>query len=175
MKKCPVSIFLAMSLDGYIAGPDGNLDFLSVAESAGEDYGYSEFVAQHDTVIMGRNTYEKVMLFDVEFPYSQKKCYVFSNREGDSNPDVEFVKSKPADLIARISRSGSSGIYCDGGANLIQQMITGRLIDRFVISVIPVMLGNGIPLFDKQEFLTELKLQEAKSYKTGLVKLTYLL
>ena len=174
MQNCPVSIFLAMSLDGFIAGPDGDLDFLDSIDHGEEDYGYHKFVNEVDTVLLGRKTYDKVMSFDVEFPHKDRKCFVFStdSHNNDKNEFVKFVNMPPSDLIEEIRASGSKGIFCDGGANLIAQLHNDGLIDRYIISIIPVVLSSGISLF--QNFDTaNLKFIESASFPSGLVQLTY--
>lgn len=174
LQNCPVSIFLAMSIDGYIAEPDGNLDFLDSIDHGEEDYGYHKFVSEVDTVLLGRHTYDKVMSFNVEFPHKDRKCYVFSNTlsNDETNQNVEFVNKPPDELINEIRNGGSKGIYCDGGANLIDQLHNDSLIDRYIISIIPVVLGSGISLFEHAS-KANLKLINSKSYPSGLVQLTY--
>lgn len=174
MQKCPVSIFLAMSIDGFIAAPDGNLDFLDAIDHGDEDYGYYKFVSEVDTVLLGRHTYDKVMSFDVEFPHKDRKCFVFSSTYTSNKSDefVEFVNKSPAELVDEIRSGGSKGIYCDGGANLIVQLHNASLIDRYIISIIPVVLGEGISLFKNMK-TANLNLISAKSFPSGLVQVIY--
>lgn len=169
----PVKLFIAMSLDGFIAGPNDNLDFLSLVESPGEDYGYSTFVSTVDTVIMGRKTYEKVLSFGGEFPHAGRKCYVLTGSDLPGDPDVEFYRGTVESLISMIRQHPSKGIYCDGGASVISQLMQKDLIDELTISIIPVVLGNGTRLFSENIPELRLKLSGAKHYPTGLVQLHY--
>ncbi len=169
----PLSLFIAMSLDGYIAGRNDDIDFLSMVEEPGEDYGYSEFTQSIDTVVMGRKTYEKVLSFGLEFPHRNRKCYVFSSSRTGTDDNVEFYSGPPDKLIEKIRGGTGKGIYCDGGANLVQQMINLDLMDQYIISIIPVILGSGIRLFEEASATIKLKLMYSRSYPSGLVQLCY--
>lgn len=166
-------LFIAMSADGYIASTDGDLSFLSVVESKGEDYGYSNFVAGVDTVIMGRKTYEKVLSFGIEFPHKNKRCIVVSDSKSGKDENVEFFSGNLNALINELKNTGKGDIYCDGGASLVFSLMKENLIDSFIVSIIPVMLGEGIRLFESGRPFMNLELEYAKSYPSGLVQLCY--
>lgn len=171
--EAPLTLFIAMSLDGFIAAQNDNLDFLTAVETPGEDYGYSAFTATVDTVIMGRKTYDKVLSFGVDFPHEGKKCYVFSTERTGTDENVEFYNGSPEKLIQKIRDEGSVGIYCDGGAKLVQQLSKLNLFDHYIISIIPVILGSGVRLFGDDGREIKLRLNQTKSFSSGLVQLHY--
>ncbi len=161
-----------MSLDGYIAKPDGNIDFLSMVETAGEDYGYADFVNEIDTVIWGRKTFDKVLEMTGEVPYKNKAVYVVSkSRKG--NHEHAVYHSDVVKLVTKLKQDDGKDIYCNGGSEVIAELLKHSLIDRIVVSVIPHLLGDGIKLF--REGLPEQKLRFRKSvtYPSSLVQLWY--
>lgn len=168
-----VIVFIAMSIDGFIAAENDNLDFLSLVEQEGEDYGYNEFHNSVDTVIMGRKTYDKVLSFNVPFPHSNKTCYVLTKNNSLKSNEVIFYKNSVETLINELKSQAGKNIFIDGGAKTVQLFLEKNLVDELIISIIPTILGNGVPLFaaiTKQQLYT---LVEAKSFAKGLVKLHY--
>ena len=139
-------LYIAMSLDGYIADVDGGIDWLYEVEGEG-DNGYFAFYETVDTIIMGRTTYDQILTFDCEWPYSGKKCYVFTNREHAPDSNVEFVTGDIPGFMSDLKSQSGSNIWLLGGAELIDGFMKERLVDEFVIAVIPMILGRGIPLF----------------------------
>jgi dihydrofolate reductase len=168
-----VVLYIATSLDGYIAAENDELSFLSIVERQGEDYGYNEFIKTVDTVIMGRKTYDKILSFGIDFPHRDKKCYVLSRTRTGVDENVEFFNGDISALIKSIRSTGGSDIFIDGGAELVFELMKLNLIDRYIISVIPVMLGNGTPLFKPGRPQQNLKLVDSKTYPSGLVQLWY--
>ncbi|AHM63511.1 bifunctional deaminase-reductase domain-containing protein [Flammeovirgaceae bacterium 311] len=162
-----------MSLDGYIAKEDDNLDFLSVVEKKGEDYGYTAFQREVDTLIWGRRTYDKVLSFGIDFPHKDKKCYVISRSRTGSDENVEFYGGDLSELIARIRSKEGKHIYCDGGGEVVFELMKNNLIDKLIISVIPYLLGSGIRLFKDGRPEQQLQLSKSISFPTGLVQLWY--
>jgi dihydrofolate reductase len=162
-----------MSLDGYIAKADDNLDFLSVVEKEGEDYGYVAFQQEVDTLIWGRKTYDKVLSFGMDFPHKDKKCYVLSRSKTGSDENVEFFGGDIGELIARIRSEEGKHIYCDGGAEVVYELLKNRLIDKLIISVIPYLLGSGIRLFKDGRPEQQLQLIRSTTFPTGLVQLWF--
>lgn len=167
-----LSVYLAMSLDGYIAGEGGDLSFLAPFEGGNEDYGYVKFLKTVDVVIMGRNTYDKVLSFGTGFPYGNKKVYVFTHRESVAAPNIIFTKQNPARLVNKLNKEGKQ-IYCDGGASLIDQLRKANKIDRYIISLIPTLVGKGIRLFKDAGKPERLELVRSKKYTSGIVQLEY--
>ena len=162
-----------MSADGYIATPDGDLSWLAAVERPGEDYGYHEFVSTVDTVIMGRKTYDKVLSFGIEFPHKGRKCYVWSQSRSGSDENVTYVNGPLSTLIAELKGAEGKDIFIDGGAELVHQLMTEGLIDRYIISLIPVFIGGGIPLFKNGRPEQHLSLMRSMAYTSGLVQLWY--
>lgn len=168
-----VILFIAASLDGYIAKPDGGVDFLSSVDAPGEDYGYAEFVKTVDTVLMGRKTYERVLTFGGEFPHKDRRTIVLSRKKKGADGNVEFRSGDPAKLIARLRKETGGDIYCDGGAQVVHALLKKDLIDVLIVSTLPVLLGDGIPLFKRGRPEKRLKLVSSRAFPSGLVQSRY--
>lgn len=167
-----VVVYIAASLDGYIAKKDGDISFLSSVETPGEDYGYAEFIKGVDAVLMGRKTYDKLLSMSVPFPHSGRKCYVASRKRKGSDGRVEYVRD-PAKLIGKLRKAPGKDIFCDGGADLINALLKKDLVDVLVLSVIPVLLGDGIPLFKRGRPEKRLRLVDSRSFPSGVAQLRY--
>ncbi|MEN7549254.1 dihydrofolate reductase family protein [Rapidithrix thailandica] len=167
-----VILYIAMSLDGYIAKEDDNIDFLSIVSTQGEDFGYAEFQQNIDTLIWGRKTYDKVLSFGIDFPHKDKKCYVLSNTKQGKDENVEFIQNVEQ-LIKRLQQEPGKDIYCDGGGALVFELLSHALIDRLIISIIPHLLGNGIRLFRDGRPEQNLKFKKSITFPSGLVQLWY--
>lgn len=146
MKQNKVILYIAMSLDGYIARPDGSVDWLHDVEGEG-DNGYSDFYSQVGTVIMGRNTYEEVLKLTDEFPYAGKPCYVLTRTYKDDHPYVSFTDEAIDTLIPRLRENSDGYVWLVGGGQLVQQFLNKGLIDELELYIIPKLIGEGIPLF----------------------------
>jgi dihydrofolate reductase len=173
--KC--SVFIATSLDGFIARQDGSIDWLTGAADTGgaEDYGYKEFFDSVDTLIMGRNTYELALTFP-EWPYGDKRMIVLSSGS-PRIPEalagsVEVSSATPADLVRQLAERGAQHAYVDGGKT-IQGFLRAGLIHEMTITRIPVLIGDGIPLFGSLDGDMRFNLVETKSYPSGLVQSKY--
>ncbi len=169
-----VILYIAMSLDGYIAKPNGDLGFLSMVEKEGEDYGYADFVKTIDTVIVGRKTYDKVLSMGYEFPYIDKDAYIITRTARPSVGSVKFYSGSLKDLVARLKNESGKHIFADGGSEIVNELLKDDLIDEFYISVIPVLLGDGILLFKGGRMETGLKLIQSTPFDKGLVQLHYM-
>lgn len=170
-----VILYIASSFDGYISGPNGELDWLPTGtDGDGEDYGYYEFYDSIDTVLMGRTTYEQVLSFDVPYPYPDKTSYVFT-RSTDMEKDehATFVSEGISAFIERIQKSPGKDIWLIGGGKLATAFMDAGLIDEIVLTIIPIVLGEGIPLLDKLDRRVGLKLIDSTSYSSGLVQVRY--
>jgi len=163
-------LYIAQSLDGYIAPADEDLSFLNAVAVEGEDYSYADFVATCDTVIMGRRTYDKVASMGVPDPHPERMLYVITSRPAPSTDHIRFHAGDPVALAKELKARSGKHIYCDGGAELVHAFLQHDMIDRFIISTIPVLLGGGIRLFRERRPQHELKLLRAQSYSSGLVK-----
>jgi dihydrofolate reductase len=162
-----------MSLDGFIAKPDGDIGFLSMVEKEGEDYGYGEFIQKVDTIIIGRKTYDKIRSMDMDFPYGERIVYVLSHSSNADTDNIHFYNGQLIDLIHTIRNKLGKHIYCDGGAETIHQLLADDLVDELIISIIPVLLGEGISLFKGGLTQKKLKLQNISSFEKGLVQMHY--
>ena len=145
------SVYIATSLDGFIATSDGGLDWLDeIPNPDGSDHGYAEFMSGIDAIVMGRKTFEKVLTFSL-WPYD-KPVYVLSRSKvrvpNELENKVEIVKKNPKTLVDQLKERGHQNLYIDGGIT-IQGFLEEDLIDELIITRIPVLLGNGAPLFGK--------------------------
>lgn len=165
------SVFIATSVDGYIARPDGGLDWLSRVEQPGEDYGYARFADTVDVLVTGRATYDIVRGFPT-WPYAGKRVIVLSHRPAPAHEGVEFFAGDVRDLVARLTAEGVRRVYVDGG-NVIRQFLAAGLVDDMTLSIIPVVLGDGIRLFDRGIGEHGLELSSSQSWPTGLVQQRY--
>jgi dihydrofolate reductase len=164
------SVFIATSLDGFIARPDGSLDWLTGHDHQGNDYGYAAFAASVDALVIGRATYEIARGFDA-WPYAGKRVVVLTHRGGEPRHGEELVAESAAAVAARLARDGCRRAYVDGGA-VIRQFVSAGLIDDLTISVIPRLLGAGLPLWgDTRD--TRLRLTACESWPTGVVQVRY--
>ena len=173
-----VILYIAASIDGYIAREDGAVDWLDMVAMEGEDYGYTAFYEGVDALIMGSKTYEEVLaLSPGVWPYVGKLSYVLSRRRLTSeNLEIVITAETAEDVVAKLKREGAGRIWLLGGGALTASMLELDLIDEIILSVIPVMLGKGLPLFPRQELGDKkLELVETKGYGSGLGQLHYLL
>lgn len=168
-----VILYISMSLDGYLASLDDSLDFLSSVAQEGEDYGYSDFVSSVDTVIIGRKTYEKVLSMGFEYPHVDKAVYIITRSERESIGSFNFYTGDLGELIADLKSRPGGNIYCDGGAEIANELMRNNLIDEFIISVIPILLGDGVLLFRGGRPEQSLRLINSKSFEKGLIQLHY--
>ncbi len=173
MEKSKTVLYIAMSLDGYIAKEDGGIGWLSIAEWPEEDYGYGEFIKDVGTVIMGRKTYEKVLSLGIPFPHRDKRCYVLSSSRSGQDENVIFYSGSMKDLIQAIKLEHEGNIFVDGGAETVHALLRENLIEECVISILPVLLGGGIRLFREGRAENRLRLISSKPFPSGLVQLHY--
>lgn len=173
MSQRKLVLYIAMSLDGYIAGENDDISWLSIVEQEGEDYGYFEFIKTVDTVIMGRKTYDKVLSFGIDFPHSDKKCYILSKSKTGKDENVEYWNGNVKDLMTEIRQQDGLNIYCDGGSEIVFELMKHHLIDEYVISIIPTLVGKGVTLFKSGRPTEHLTLKKVLSFPKGLVQLWY--
>lgn len=170
-----VSVFIAASLDGYIARSDGGLDWLEGPTDPDEDYGYTDFMATVDALVMGRLTFEKVATFP-EWPYPGKRVIVLSRTLRTLPPAfgdlAELRRDLPVDLVEHLRREGCTRVYVDGGLT-IQAFLDAGLLTDLTLTRIPVLLGGGIPLFGTLQRDVRLQHQATRAYPAGLVQSTY--
>jgi dihydrofolate reductase len=174
--KC--SVFIATSLDGYISRPDGSIDWLNEANASvpeGEDCGYGAFIRTVDVLVMGRNTFELALTFDA-WPYESLQVVVLSSH-GVAVPEglaqtVSVSSESPAQLVARLAALGRKHLYVDGGKT-IQSFLADDLVDEMTITLIPVLLGAGRPLFGPLQADKRLSLLASRAFEFGFVQNRY--
>ena len=168
-----VSVFIGASVDGFIARPNGDLDFLP--EGGGEPHGYNEFIASVDAIVIGRKTFEKVLTFGA-WPYGNKRVVVLSSHPVDPSAAVggvvERMAGSPAEIVSQLAASGAHHLYVDGGIT-IQGFLRAGLIQRLIITRVPVLIGDGIPLFGTLSQDVRLRHVATRHYASGLVQSEY--
>lgn len=168
-----VIYYVATSLDSYIATPDGGVEWLSAFESAGEDYGYSGFYASVDAVLLGSRTYTQCLTFG-EWPYPGKPCWVFSWRQIEvAQPGVTLTTQSPLHVTAELRARNLRRAWLVGGGELAASFRAHGLITEYIVSIIPMILGAGVPLFASPGPKENLKLADSKSYPNGVTQLRY--
>jgi len=165
MKK-KVILYIATSLDGFIARKNGSVDWLPQPENS-EDFGMKKFLDSIGIVILGNTTYK-----EFKAPYPKKKCYVFSRKNSGKEDNITYVNGDVKHFIDTLSDENGN-IWLVGGAEIIKEFLKNNLIDEFIITVIPTVLGEGIPLFAEECGEHKLKLQNIKSYDSGVVQIHY--
>lgn len=166
-------LYIACSLDGYIAKPNDDLGFLNLVHKEGEDYGYHDFVSSVDTVIVGRRTYDWVVGQGYDFPHADKESYIITRQHKPKEGNVTFYCGDIAQLVRELKAKSGKNIFCDGGAEVVHLLLTEKLIDELILSVIPVLVGDGTRLFKDGRSEQNLKLISSKPFETGLVQLHY--
>lgn len=173
MHRPVVRVFVAASLDGFIASADGDLAWLCAFDDPPEQTGYSRVSAETDTLVLGRNTYDSVLGFDA-WPYAGKRVVVLTHRSiAGQHGEVAYSGSLET-LLHDLWVQGSRQVYLDGG-NAIRQGLVGGCVDELTISWAPVLLGTGIPLFGSEVPQARLRLVRSQSLPSGLVQGTYAL
>ncbi len=169
-------LYIAQSLDGFIARPDGNLDWLtSTPNPQTGDYGYADLFSSVGTIIMGRKTYEAIIGFGLDWPYSDYDTYIVTK---NSNLTVHTPNTSPLtgnlkDFVTELKKTAQKDIWLVGGGQVITEFINEDLLDKMIIAIMPKIIGEGLPLFAHKPKETHWKLIEAKPFDTGVVSLTY--
>lgn len=168
-----VILYIACSLDGYIAQPGDDLSFLDSMQKEGEDYGYHTFIAEVDTILMGRKTYDWVVNAVGKFPHEDTETYIINRTPRPAEGKVQFYTGNLITLVQELKVKPGGTIFCDGGAQLVNALLQEKLLDELIISVVPVLLGDGIRLFQDGRPELGAQLLEVKHFDTGLVQLHY--
>jgi dihydrofolate reductase len=170
MPRPTCCVFIATSVDGFIARGDQTLDWLDVVQRKGEDYGYQRFFDSTDALVIGRKTYDFVRKLDA-WPYGSKRCVVLTHRPVTPKANETFFAGTPRALLARLARAGVRRVYVDGGA-VISQFLAAGLVDELTVSQVPVLLGEGIRLFQggREQPLT---LVRSRAFPSGLVQTSW--
>jgi len=165
-----VKLFIANSLDGFIARPDGSVDWLFMDA----DYGMTEFYKSIDSILFGRKTYDVALSLGGAPSYKGIKNYVFSRTlKTSADKNFEFVSGDIRSFIDSLKQSKGKDIWLMGGGELIESFMNERLIDEFILTVHPIILGEGVPLFRGSRQQTDLKLIACKTYESGIVQVSY--
>jgi len=168
-------LYISCSLDGYIAKPNDDLNFLKLVEKEGEDYGYNEFISTVDTLIIGRKTYDWVRknIGTVHYDNGDRDVYVISRTPQPNLGRTIFYSEDLKNLISKLKSEAGKNIYCDGGAEIINSLLMEDLIDEMTISIVPILLGDGIRLFQDNRPEQNLIFISSKSFDTGLIQIHY--
>jgi dihydrofolate reductase len=171
--KPDVLYYVACSLDGYIATSDGGVDWLEPFQAGGEDYGFAEFYSSVDAPVMGSRTYE-FALEHRPWQAPDKPSWVFTSRDLPiAHPSVTLTSEDPAKVIDSIGERGLKRIWLMGGGKLAASFRARGLISRYIVAVVPIILGEGIPMIAADSRQDALRLIEVKPYPNGLVQLSY--
>jgi len=163
-KKRNLVLFIASSLDGFIATKDESLEWLYNVEGEG-DNGFSDFYETVDTVLLGKRTYDWVMKQDIEeFPYKKKECYVFTRSSIENTKDVKFVNNNVTEFVDKLKSQDGKNIWIVGGGELFHSFIQEKLVDEIIITVAPSILGKGVPLFREGDYQLDLSLKRMRSF-----------
>jgi dihydrofolate reductase len=174
MKK--IILYIACSLDGFIADEQGGVDWLeSLPNPTGTDHGYTAFLEEIDTVVMGRKTYEKVLSMDVDWPYSLFKTIVFSNSwQGKAmSPQTEITANLTRDSIQGIRNQSNKDIWIVGGGMIVARLLAMNAIDEIRLFIAPVILGRGTPLFPEGTLASTWICADSVRFDSGIVQITY--
>ena len=171
--KMKVTLYIAASVDGYIAGPGREIDWLSVVDQPGEDYGYYQFYDSIDALVMGSKTYE-LPDGEAEWPYPGKPSFVFSRQDMKTNrDDVTFVSDPVENVVGRLRSQEFQHVWLIGGGELIRSFLAQGLIDEDIILFLPIILGAGIPLFPPANPQQRLELISSRQFESGLIQAHY--
>jgi len=166
------SVFIGATVDGFIARANGAIDFLP--PNGGEPHGYLEFMDTVDAIVIGRKTFETVLSFP-EWPYAKPAIVLTSNPHRLTPPagaDCEIINATPLEVVASLSQRGMAHIYVDGGVT-VQRFLAAGLIQRIIVTRVPVLIGEGTPLFGPLAHDIRLEHVETRSYRSGLVRTEY--
>lgn len=169
-----VIYYVATSLDGYIATPDGGLSWLAAFEGSVEDYGYNAFYNSVDVVLLGSRTFEQALTFG-DWPYAGKPAWVFTSRRlGSARDDVTVTNRSPTEVVAHLEAQGLRRAWLVGGGSLAGSFRAAGLITEYIVSFMPVILGSGIPIFGGSGSEQRLRLVQTTPYPDGVLQLRYL-
>lgn len=171
-----IKLYIAASIDGYIADPDGGLDWLSSYPITPElNYGYDEFFNSVDSVIMGGRTYRDILNMDVIYPYKDKTSYIITRNKNSQTfiENVQFLSDNIIEMVTALKEQQGKDIWLVGGGEIISMLLDNNLIDEMIITHIPKMLGDGIPLFPKMKVESNWKLLNSQSYSNCVLSVEY--
>ena len=170
-----IIIYIAASVDGKIAKPNGNIDWLNEGLAVTKtDYGYKKFYKSIDTTLIGNNTYKKILKFGIDFPYKGKENFVItSNKKIKQDTNVTFISNNIIKSVKKIKEKDGKNIWLVGGGKLNSYLMKNKLVDEIKLFTMPIVLGTGIPMFNEIPINCKLELQSSKKYATGVVELNF--
>lgn len=168
-----IVLFIAPSLDGYIATKEDSLDWLFKVEGEG-DNGYTEFFETIDTILMGKKTYDWIMKYEKgKFPYPNKDCYVFSRSQLSNTDDAKFVNEDIVHFTNNLKKEEGKNIWIVGGGDLLHMFLKEKLVDELILTIAPTIIGEGIPLFKAGDYQLDLYLKGTRTFNQ-FVELHYI-
>lgn len=169
-----VSLYIAASLDGFIARKNGSIDWLPPIPPGGEDYGYGAFYDEVDTLLMGRKTYDQARTLG-PWPHAERRCVVFSGKRGGAvDEHAEFVDCDIASFVRELKAEPGDGvIWLVGGAEIVAACLAGGVVDEIILTTVPLLLGEGVRLFPETNWTTQLRLRNVRAFDGGLVQQAY--
>lgn len=173
MKK--IKLYIAASLDGYLARPDGDIEWLTgFPNPSKSDYGYMDFLKTIDIVIMGGRTFYDILAMDVKWPYEKQTSYIVTRKPEQSSDNIKFISENVIQTISELRNQSGKDIWIVGGGELIAMLLNENLIDEMILFHVPLMLGNGIRLFPSQSKNIQWELKDSKAYDSGILEVKYL-
>lgn len=172
-----VTLYIACSIDGFIARPNGSLDWLyAIPNPDNIDHGYVDLMEKTSCIIMGRKTYSELLGFGIEWPYSDKMTYIVSNNKAfkPETPNTKNINEDIVEFVTNIKAETTGDIWLVGGGQIVTYFLNNDLIDKMIFSIIPTILGDGITLFPDKPKETNWILKEHTAYSTGIINLTYM-
>ncbi len=172
MKK--IKLYIATSIDEYIARSDGDLDWLAEFPNPERtDYGYRAFFESVDTVIIDEGTYLNIVSMDIIWPYKDKTVYVITAYPSDGNEKVYFISENVVETISELCQEDGKDIWLASGSELLSMLLERNMVDEMIINCFPVIFGNGTPLFPNHTKASEWKVKDSLTYKNGVSQITY--
>lgn len=170
-----IKLYIAVSIDGFIADKNGRVEWLeNLPNPDFLDYGYFDMYNSIDTTLMGNITYQQVLGFDMPFPYSDKTNFVFTrNQSLTEDENVTFVNDNIIDFVKKLKSKKGKSIWLIGGGQVNSILLNANLIDEMIVSYMPIVLGDGIPLFSSNTQLKPFRLLKSETFSTGVISLTY--
>lgn len=170
-----IKLYIAASIDGYIADIEGGLDWLSEYPITSElNYGYDEFFDSVDTVILGGRTYRDILNMDVIYPYKDKISYIITrNKTNNPKENIHFISENITETVSELKKQEGKAIWLVGGGEIIAMLLDNDLIDEMIITTIPMILGSGIPLFPNTSKESAWQLQNTHSYCNNVLQVEY--
>ena len=169
-------LYIAQSLDGFIASEDGSIDFLnSIPNPNQEDYGYHQFLEGIDVIVMGRKSYEKILSFDIEWPYPHCQTVILSSQQNLElkSPNTRLISHLDFKALDELREASQKGIWLLGGGEAIKSCLAMKALEEMHLAIMPITLGRGIPLFPKGRVSSQWQLKSSQAYDTGVMMLSY--